>query len=79
MSDTEPDIARDAGPLNLREAHAALDLHIARALKRGDDGCAVDLQAVADVLDQYADEIEQLKRAGSSLVRQVLASRESLQ
>lgn len=76
---TEPEVARDGGPLNVREAHAALDLHAARAVKRGDYGCAADLKAAGDVIDQLVERIAELETAGASLVRQVLASRESLQ
>ena len=50
----EPDIARDAGPLNLREALAVLDYHRVRAAQRGDYACVCDLQSVADLLESLA-------------------------
>lgn len=75
---TEPDIARDAGPFNVREAKAALDYHVAKAAKRGDYGCVCDLQAIAELIDELVEDAEALRSAGGSLVRQVLAAKESL-
>jgi hypothetical protein len=75
---TEPDIARDAGPLNIREAKVALDYHAARAAKRGDYGCNAELMAVRDVIDQLVEQIEELRTAGGDVVRKIMASRESL-
>jgi outer membrane murein-binding lipoprotein Lpp len=76
--DTEPKIARDAGPLNVREAKAALDYHAARAQKRGDYGCYTELKAVGDVIDQLVEKVEELNSAGGQLVRLVMAAKESL-
>ena len=75
---TDPaDIVRGE-PLNVREAHAALDLHMARAMKRGDGGCYADLHEVAALIDRQAEEIEMLRSAGASLVKNVMAAKESL-
>jgi hypothetical protein len=77
-TNTEPEIARDAGPLNVREAKVALEYHAARAAKRGDTGCNAELLAVCDVIDQLAEEIRTLRIGGADLARKVMAGRESL-
>ena len=76
--DTEPDTARDDGPMNVREAKAALDYHATKAQKRGDYGCYADLKAVGDVIDQLVEQIELMRSADGDLVRQVMAAKESL-
>jgi hypothetical protein len=75
---TESEVARDAGPLNVREAKVALDYHAARAAKRGDYGCHAELKAVSDVIDQLVEQIEELRTTGGDVIRKLLASRESL-
>lgn len=76
--DSEPEVARDAGPMNVREAKAALDYHAAKAAKRGDYGCVTDLSCVRDTIDQLVEQIDDLRSAGGDIVRKILASRESL-
>jgi hypothetical protein len=76
--DTEPEVARDAGALNVREAKVALEYHAARAAKRGDDGCNAELLAVRDVIDQLVETIETLGSNGDDLMRKVLAGQQSL-
>jgi hypothetical protein len=75
---TEPDIARDAGPLNAREAKHALDYQASLAAKHGNYGLYADLKACEDVIDQLVKEIETLRTAGGDIVRQIMASKESL-
>lgn len=58
--DSEPDIARDAGPMNVREALAALDFHASKAAKRGDYGCQADLSSVREVLEDLQDRVERV-------------------
>lgn len=74
----EPDIARDAGTPNVREAKALLDYHVAKAARRGDYGCVCDLQSVAELIDQLVEDAEALRSAGGDMVRKLLASKESL-
>ena len=76
--DTEPDIARDSGPFNLREAFAALDLHMARAQKSGNYGLHSDLKKIAEFIATQQERIDDLRAAGGDIVRKILASRESL-
>jgi hypothetical protein len=74
----EPDIARDPGPFNVREAKASLDYHVAKAAKRGDYGAVCDLQAVAELIDELVADADALRSAGGEMVRRALAMRESL-
>ena len=75
---TDPaDIVRGE-PLNVREAHAALDLHMARAMKRGDDGCYADLHEVSALIDRQAEEIETLRSAGGQLMRSITEVRREI-
>lgn len=48
-------IPRNDGPLTIEEAIAALDLHAARAARRGDYGCHADLTAARELLDKIAE------------------------
>lgn len=78
MSNAEPDIARDGGPFNLREALAALDLHKTRAMKAGNYGLHSDLELVAQFIEAQQEQIDALRSARDALIRKLLASRESL-
>lgn len=78
MSNAEPDIARDGGPFNLREALAALDLHKTRAMKAGNYGLHSDLELVAQFIEAQQESIDAMRAAGGEMVRKAMAARESL-
>lgn len=65
--DNEPEIARDGGPFNLREALVVLALHSARAAKRGDYGAHSDLAKVSEFIEslivERATEAREMSRA----------------
>lgn len=62
------------------ELAAALDLQSAKlAKKHGYYDIAAELSHAAEAIRDLAEQRDALKEAGASLVRQVLASRESLQ
>jgi hypothetical protein len=76
---TDPEIARDGGPFNIREAKAALDFHIAKATHRGDYGAVSDLQAIADVIDRLVEDHDRLASQLASLAGAALEVRASLE
>lgn len=54
----EPDIARDGGPFNFNEAMTALDFHMARAARAGNDGLYADLNKIQEFVDDLQGKYE---------------------
>jgi hypothetical protein len=71
----EPDIARDGGPFNLKEALVALAFHATKAAKRGDYGAHSDLTKVSEFIESL---IAERAAEAREMVRAVRASVESL-
>lgn len=61
-----------------KEAIAVLNLLAARAAKNGNYGLHADLTGAIECIDSLVEQLQQQRDAGAELVRQVMASRESL-
>jgi hypothetical protein len=72
---SEPDIARDGGPFNLKEALVALNFHSVKAWKRGDYGAHSDLTKISEFIENL---IAERAAEAREIARAVRASVESL-
>lgn len=72
---TEPTIARDAGPMNENEAIMTLDWRANQAAHRGDYGLHDDLRKVAELIERMAEARDDMEAEMENLRASLIVAR----